>query len=97
MRIKVPLKCAMCCMESEPSYYTRIGFECDETRICTDTAYRGKIARSLLEYRFQTRTPLFSYVVTLNCKVSTPRAGVRCWRRVYISVARNYGYDYEVF
>jgi hypothetical protein len=53
MRITVPLKCAMCCVDSKPSYYyTRIGFECVETRICTDTAYRGKIARSLLEYRF---------------------------------------------
>ena len=51
-RFTIPLKCAMCCMDSEPSYYTRIGFECDETRICTDAAYRGKIARSLLEYRF---------------------------------------------
>ncbi len=49
MRITVPLKCAMCCMDSEPSYYTRIVFECDETRICTDAAYRGKIARSLLD------------------------------------------------
>ncbi len=51
VRFTLPLKCAICCMDARPSYYTRIGFECDETRICTDAAYRGKIARSLLEYR----------------------------------------------